>query len=281
MCRVLEVSRSGYYAWRSRPPSDRRIADLILEEQIKEIHARSYGTYGAPRIHAELAALDVRVARKRIARLMRRLGITGVTRRRSVVTTVRDEDSRPVPDLVNRDFRADGPNLLWVADITYVPTQNGFIYLAVVLDAWSRRVVGWAMATRLHTAIVLDALEMALKARKPVGVIHHSDQGGQYTSIAFGKRCREAGVRPSMGSVGDAYDNALCETFFATLECELLARISTPTPSDARRRIFSFIEGWYNTRRRHSAIGYLAPAAFELEHFTAERPATEPNASPH
>jgi putative transposase len=281
MCRVLHVSCSGYYAWRSRPPSDRRIADLILEEQIKEVHAHSYGTYGAPRIHAELAARGVRVARKRIARLMRRLGITGVTRRRRVVTTVRDEARRPAPDLVNRDFRADGPNRLWVADITYVPTQSGFIYLAIVLDAWSRRVVGWAMTNRLHTEIVLDALEMALKARKPVGVIHHSDQGTQYTSIAFGQRCREAGVRPSMGSVGDAYDNALCETFFATLECELLARIPMPTPVQARREIFTFIEGWYNTRRRHSAIGYLAPAAFERDHFTAERTSAESQVGEH
>jgi putative transposase len=263
MCHVLEVSTSGYYAWRSRSPSDRRIWDLILQEQIKEVHAASYGTYGAPRIHAELAARGLRVARKRVARLMRQLGIMGVTRRRRVVTTVRDKENRPAPDLVDRDFRAEGPNRLWVADITYVPTLSGFLYLAVVLDAWSRRIVGWSMASSLHATLVLDALEMAIQARKPVGVIHHSDQGSQYTSIAFGNRCREAGVRPSMGSVGDAYDNAMCETFFATLECELLARTPRATHSEARRAIFAFIEGWYNTRRRHSAIGYVAPAAFE------------------
>jgi putative transposase len=263
MCRVLEVSPSGYYAWGVRPPSARARRDGELLERILVIHAESRGTYGAPRVQAELRAQGVSVSRKRVARLMRQAGLHGVSRRRFVVTTVRDKDALPAPDLVQRDFEAAGPNQLWVADITYIPTWAGFLYLAVVLDAWSRRAVGWAMATHLRTELVLEALEMAVRQRQPRGVIHHSDQGSQYTSIAFGKRCREAGVRPSMGSVGDAYDNALCESFFATLECELLARRRFATPAEARLGVFDFIEGFYNPRRRHSALGYLSPLEFE------------------
>ena len=165
--------------------------------------------------------------------------------------------------LVVRDFAAPGPDQLWVADITYIPTWAGFLYLAVVLDACSRRIVGWSMATSLASQLVLDALNMALLARRPNGVIHHSDQGSQYTSIAFGHRCREAGVRPSMGSVGDAYDNAMCESFFATLECELLDRRRFKTQAEARIAVFEFIEGFYNPRRRHSSIGYLSPIDYE------------------
>jgi len=167
------------------------------------------------------------------------------------------------PDLVQRRFTAEGRDRLWVADITYIPTWTGFLYLAVVLDAWSRRVVGWSMATHLRTELVLQALEMALGQRRPSSVIHHSDQGTQYTSIAFGQRCREAGVRPSMGSVGDCYDNAMCESFFATLECELLDRHRFRNPAEAQRLTFDFLEGWYNPHRRHSALGYLSPMEFE------------------
>jgi putative transposase len=214
-------------------------------------------------VQAELRAQGVSVSRKRVARLMRQAGLHGVSRRRFVVTTVRDKDAVPAPDLVERDFEAAGPDRLWVADITYIPTWAGFLYLAVVLDAWSRRVVGWAMERHLRTELVLEALEMAVRQRQPRGVIHHSDQGCQYTSIAFGKRCREAGVRPSMGSVGDAYDNAMCESFFATLECELLDRRRFATPAEARLAVFDFIEGFYNPRRRHSALGYLSPLEYE------------------
>jgi putative transposase len=242
---------------------------MILQEQIKAIHAESYGTYGTPRVHAELAARRFRVSRKRIARLMRLLGIAGVTRRRRRLTTIRREGARPAPDLVDRNFRAEAPNRLWVADITYIPVQGGFLYLAVVLDAWSRRIVGWSMANRLHTELVLDALEMAVRVRRPEDVIHHSDQGCQYTSVAFGARCRELGVRPSMGSVGDAYDNALCETFFATLESELLARIGLLTAQAVRREVFTFIEGWYNPRRRHSALNYMSPSDYEARYSAA------------
>jgi putative transposase len=182
------------------------------------------------------------------------------------VTTQRDNAAEPAEDLVNRNFAADGPNRLWVADITYIPTMAGFLYLAVVLDAWSRRVVGWAMATHLKTALVLDALEMALVQRRPESVIHHSDHGSQYTAFAFGARCRKAGVRPSMGSVGDCFDNAMCESFFATLECELLAQHVFRTPEEASQAVFDFIEGWYNTHRRHSSLGLISPAAFERRH---------------
>jgi putative transposase len=263
MCRVLEVSASGYYAWRKRPLSARARADVELTAPIQVIHRESRGTYGAPRVHAELAAHGIRIGRKRVARLMRSLGIAGVSRRRQFRTTVRDKTARPAPDLVDRDFRTAGPDQLWVADITYVPTGAGFLFLAVVLDAWSRRVIGWAMETHLRTELVLAALDMAVAQRRPTDVIHHSDQGCQSTAVAFGSRCREAGVRPSMGSVGDAYDNALCESFFATLECELLDRERFRTPAEARLAIFDFIEGWYNPRRRHSALGYLSPLAYE------------------
>jgi putative transposase len=197
---------------------------------------------------------------------MRTAGLRGVSRRRFVATTVRDERARPAPDLVERQFEAKAANQLWVADITYLPTWAGFLYLAVVLDVFSRRVVGWAMETHLRAELVLTALEMAVTRRKPADVIHHSDQGCQYTSIAFGNRCQALGVRPSMGSVGDAYDNAMAESFFATLECELLDRQRFQTQVEARMAVFEWIEAWYNPRRRHSAIGYLSPVDFERSH---------------
>ncbi len=263
MCALLGVSASGYYAWSQRPQSRRAERDEELLKQIRSVHERSRGTYGAPRIRAELVASGTPVGRKRVARLMREAGLQGASRRRWATTTVRDKKVRPAPDLVDRDFSAEGRDRLWVADITYIPTWAGFLYLAVVLDAWSRRVVGWSMATHLRTELVLDALNMALEQRRPEGVIHHSDQGTQYTSIAFGLRCGEAGVRPSMGSVGDCFDNALCESFFATLECELLDRRRFKNQQEARMAVFEFLEGWYNLHRRHSALGYLSPAEFE------------------
>jgi putative transposase len=263
MCRLLEVSTSGYYAWRKRPSSARARVDAGLSICIQAIHERSRATYGAPRIHAELAAAGIRIGRKRVARLMDAAGLRGVSRRKWITTTVRDRTARPAPDLVDRNFTAAGPNRLWVADITYVPTWAGFLYLAVVLDAFSRRVVGWAMATHLRTELVLAALNMALGQRRPTEVIHHSDQGTQYTSLAFGKRCEQAGVRPSMGSVGDCFDNAMCESFFATLECELLDRCRFKTQAEARMATFDFIEGWYNPHRRHSALDYHSPINYE------------------
>ena len=264
MCRVLGVSTSGYYAWLKRQSSQRSREDAILTDRIRWIHLRSRGTYGSPRIHAELRDEGVHVSRKRVARLMRAAGLQGVSRRKSTRTTIRQPGAQRAPDLVKRDFTVDGPNKLWVADITYIRTWAGFLYLAVVVDAWSRRVVGWAMANHLRTELVNGALEMAVRQRRPKGVIHHSDQGSQYTSLAFGKRCREANVRPSMGSVGDCYDNALCESFFATLECELLDRRSFRSREEAGRVVFEFIEGWYNPHRRHSSIGYASPVRYEM-----------------
>jgi putative transposase len=266
MCRVLGVSPGGYYARQTRPPSARARVDAELSARIAEIHRRSRQTYGAPRIQVELAEQGNRVSIKRVARLMRAAGLRGVSRRNWITTTVRDRAARPAPDLVERNFTALAPNRLWVADITYIPTWAGFLYLAVVLDVFSRRIVGWAMETYLRTELVLKALDMALGQRRPAAVIHHSDQGCQYTSIAFGKRCEQAGVRPSMGSVGDCFDNAMCESFFATLECELLDRHRFKTQIEARMAVFDFIEGWYNPHRRHSALDYLSPINYERSH---------------
>jgi putative transposase len=276
MCRVLGVSPSGYYAWQHRPLSARAQQDAELTMRIHTIHLESRGTYGAPRVQAELAAQGIHVGRKRVARLLRAACLQGVSRRKWVTTTTRDPEARPAPDLVQRNFRAEGPDQLWVADITYVPTEAGFLYLAAVLDAWSRRVIGWAMATHLRTELVLAALDMALEQRRPYGVIHHSDHGCQYTAVTYGERCLAFGVRPSMGSVGDAYDNALCESFFATLECELLDRERFRTPAEARRAIFDYIEGWYNPRRRHSALGYESPLEYERRHAASRFRATAP-----
>ena len=266
MCRLLEVSTSGYYAWLKRPPSKRSREDAILTDRIRWIYLLSRSSYGAPRVYEELKDEGVRVGRKRVARLMRAAGLQGISRRKRVRTTVRKPGARPAPDLVDRDFTADRPDQLWVADITYIRTWAGFLYLAVVMDAYSRRVVGWAMSNHLRTELVIDALQMAIQQRRPRGVIHHSDQGSQYTSLAFGKRCREANIRPSMGSVGDCYDNALCESFFATLECELLDRHRFRSRDQAGRSVFEFIEGWYNPHRRHSSIGYTSPVKYEMEH---------------
>jgi transposase InsO family protein len=266
MAEVLRVSRSGFYAWLERPPSVRAERDAEIVGAIRASHAESDGSYGALRIHADLQESGVRVGKKRVARLMRQHGIVGVTRRRGPTATTRAPGTPKGPDLVQREFAADRPDVLWVADITYVPTGSGFLYLAVVLDVFSRRVVGWAMAGHLRTELVLAALDMAVAQRKPEGVVHHSDHGSQYTALAFGARCREAGVRPSLGSVGDCFDNAMCESFFATLECELLDRRRFITKAEARMALFHFIEGWYNPRRRHSALGYDSPVAHEQKH---------------
>ena len=276
MCRVLKVSTSGYYAWSDRPPSPRAIDDAVVLERIRTIHAESDATYGMPRVRAELIEQGLKISGKRVARLMRRNAIRGISRRRGfVVTTQRDQRQRPAPDLVKREFRADGPNQLWVADMTYVPTWAGFIYLAIVLDVWSRRIVGWAIGEQMTAELVLAALNMALQQRRPTGVIHHSDQGSQYTSVAFGERCKKMGVRPSMGTMGDAYDNAMAESFFATLECELLDRRSWRTKAEARTALFTWIEGWYNPRRLHSSLGYCSPMKYEEKYGANNDRATE------
>ena len=274
MAHVLGVSKAGYYAWLRRPPSAHAVADAALLKRVRTVHASSRQTYGAPRVHADLWAQGERHGRKRIARLMRDAGETGTVcaglvgachRRGGPATTRRDKEARPAPDLVDRHFTASGPNQLWVADMTYLPTAAGFLYLAVVLDVWSRKVVGWSMANHLRAELVLDALEMAIGQRRPKDVVHHSDQGSQSTSLAFGKRCNEAGVRPSMGSVGDAYDNAMAESFFSTLEAELLSRRRFASQAEARMACFSYIEGCYNPVRLHSGLGYRSPMAYEAD----------------
>jgi len=265
MCRVLGISSSGYYAWTKRAPSRRAQSNAALTETVRTIHAVSRGTYGAPRVHAELAANGIPASKNRVARLMRNASVVGVSRRKFVVTTMRD-GGRQAPDLVDRTFTADAPNVLWVADITYIPTWMGFLYLAVVLDVFSRRIVGWSMSSTLHVTVVLDALSMALTMRRPKGVIHHSDQGSQYTSIAFGNRCREAGVRPSMGSVGDCYDNAMMESFWGTMQLELLDTKAWQTRDELANAIFEWIECWYNPKRRHSSVGMHSPVTFETLH---------------
>jgi putative transposase len=267
MCNTLQVSKSGFYDWHKRAPSKRHVANVKLLEQIKAAHTMSDETYGMPRIRAELADAATVASRKRIAAVMRANGIAGVSRRRSYcVTTKRNPKDRPAPDLVKREFVATDINQLWVADMTYVPTWQGFLYLAVVTDVYSRKVVGWAFGARMTVDLVLAALNMALFTRKPQSVIHHSDQGSQYTATVFGKRCHEMGVRPSMGTVGDAYDNAMAESFFATLECELIDRRSWTTLTEARLAIFTWIESWYNPKRRHSSIGQISPIEFERRH---------------
>lgn len=266
MCKALRVSRSGYYAWRDRPPSRRSREDAALSAKILQIHERSRGTYGSPRVHAELRAIGIRCSRKRVARLMREAGLRGCIRGRRKRTTRRNEHAAVLAqDLVRRQFAAPAPNKLWTADITYVPTEEGFLYLALVLDVYSRRLVGWAMEGHLRTELVLGALEMALWRRKPApGLIHHSDRGVQYTALSFGKRLEEAGIVASMGRVGCALDNAIfSESFVATLKTELVSRLRFPSREVAKTAIFEYLEAFYNRTRIHSSLGYRSPADFE------------------
>lgn len=264
LCRVLGVSTSGFYAWRKRGPSSRARQDAELTRRIVRIHQASRGTYGAPRVHAELTlGQGIRCSKKRVARLMRQAGLQGVYRRRLRGCTRRDAARAPYPDLVQRVFAASAPNQLWVADLTQHRTAEGWLYLAVVIDAFSRKVVGWAMGERPVTELVLAAVDMAVWNRRPhPGVIPHSDHGTQYTSLVFTRRLREAGIVGSMGSVGDALDNAVAESFFAMLQTELLDRGSWATRQRLRSAIFDYIEAFYNRRCRHSALGYLSPVEF-------------------
>jgi len=273
MCRVLGVSRAGFYAFERRAPCDRALGDVWLLHEIRRIHSDNRGLYGSPRIHAELAEQGVCVGRKRVERLMRQAGIEGAHMRRRRSGTVRMPGIVPADDLVCRDFVATAPNQLWLADLKEVETAEGKLYLAAVTDCFSRRVVGWAMAAHMRAELVVQALELAIARRRPQArVVHHSDHGSQYTSLAFGRRCREAGIAKSMGSVGDCYDNALAESVWATLTKELLCRQSFATRAEARTAIFDYLECFYNPLRRHSSLGQVSPAEFERR--AAERPAT-------
>jgi len=264
MCRVLEVSTSGYYAWRTRAPSARAKSDAALGQQIVELHERSRRIYGAPKLHADLKDLDIRVGRKRVARLMSLHGIVGVSRRKGCRTTRRDRDARPAPDLVERNFTARAADQLWVADITYVPTKEGWLYLAVVLDLYSRRVVGWAMKSTMQDELVREALRAAILKRRPEsGLLCHSDRGTQYASEEYQKQLKSGGLICSMSRKGNCYDNAAVESFFASLKRELVHRTTFQTHRQARAAMFEWIEVWYNRQRRHSTLGYLSPEAFE------------------
>ncbi|MBA3617065.1 MAG: IS3 family transposase [Rubrobacteraceae bacterium] len=246
LCQVLKVSRSGYYAWKERPQSRRSVEDASLTAKIREIHERSRRTYGYPRVHAELRSLGVECGRRRVARLMREASLSGCMRGRRRSTTRRDERAAPAPDLVDRRFLAAAPDRLWLADITYLPTREGFLYLAFILDACTRRIVGWSMASHLRAESVVDALQMALWRRgSPSGVIHHSDRGSQYTALSFGQRLEEAGMFPSMGRVGSALDNAMAESFVSTLKAEMGASVFSDREA-ARIAAFDYIEGFYN-----------------------------------
>jgi putative transposase len=264
LCKVLKVSRSGYYAWRDRPPSKRTKENAALTERIREVHHTSRGTYGYPRVHAELRALGVRCSRKRVARLMRKDGLRGCMRGcRRKHTTRQDPLAVPAPDLVERNFVAMAPNKLWTADVTYLPTDEGFLYLAFILDVYSRKVVGWSMANHLRSELVAATLQMAIYRRNPsAGLIHHSDRGVQYTALSFGRKFEEAGIVPSMSRVGSALDNAISESFVSTLKSEIGVSCY-PTRQAARASVFEFIELFYNRVRRHSSLGYLSPAEYE------------------
>jgi len=266
LCSLLEVSRSGYYAWCVRPPSQRAIADHELTEDIRNIHESSEQRYGSPRIHEELAANDTHVGRKRVARLMKENGLSARIKRRFVKTTDSNHDFPIAPNLLQRDFTADAPNEIWVGDITYLDTREGWLYLAVLIDLYSRRVVGWAMSERIDTALAMGALNMALARRKPRrGLVHHTDRGCQYASHEYRRLLRDIGAECSMSRKGDCWDNAVAESFFASLRKELTNRVDFHNRDAARSVVFEYIEAFYNRVRRHSTINYQSPNDFERE----------------
>ncbi len=278
LCSVLAVSRQAYYAWRSRPPSTRELRDIELKALIIEVFDESRRTYGAPRIAKTLRRKRGQpVATKRIARLMGELGLQGLSRGgKGRGTTVQDPAARPAPDLLERDFTAAAPNLVWVADITYVRCFDGWLYLAIVMDLFSRKIVGWSMRASLEAEIVSDALAMAVARRRPAaGVVHHSDRGSQYTSLLMGKTLRELDVVASMGSRGCAYDNAACESAIGTIKLELVEQHVFATRDVARLRVFDYIEAFYNPLRMHSTLGDLSPDEYEAAyHATLTEAAT-------
>ena len=270
-CELLGVSESGYWAWCKRPPSDRALHDAWLTERIRVIHAASGGRYGSPRVHAMLRREGVWVGEKRVARLMANAGLQGAYRRRRRGCTVPVEGVEPFADKVKRDFRPDAPDRVWAADIKQIKTGEGWLYLAAVQDLFSRRIIGWAMDDNMRAPLVVAALEMAVKQRRPdAGTVHHSDHGGQYVSLALGQTCHDAGIAQSMGAVGTCFDNAVAETFFATLTKEkLLHQAPTggwKTRAELRSAVFEYIEGFYNPTRIHSTLGMRSPVEYEADH---------------
>lgn len=264
MCRVLEVSTSGYYDWRKRPESRRQKEDRRLVVEIKAIHSESRQTYGSPRIHDELKDRGIRCGRKRVARLMRLHDISAKQKRRFKATTDSKHTLPVAENVLNRQFTPSAPNVAWSADITYIPTRQGWLYLAVVMDLFSRRIVGWSMHKRLHRSLVLDALKMALRGRSPrPGLIHHSDRGSQYASGDYQALLDAQQMVCSMSRRGNCWDNAPVESFFSTLKRELVHRRRYRTRAEARAELFEYIEVWYNRRRRHSSLGYQSPVKYE------------------
>lgn len=269
LCSVLNVTRQGYWAWKRRPPGPRRQEDERLKPLVLAAWEESDRTYGAPRVHAELRlGAGVRVGKKRVARLMREQRIQGVSRRRGWVrTTIQDPHTAPAPDLVRRDFTATRPDQTWVADITYVPTYEGWLFLAAVMDLYSRKIVGWSMRDDLEAPLVVDAISMAIARRKPKpGLVHHSDRGSQYTSLAMGKTLRDSRIMASMGSVGDPWDNASAESCISTIKNELVKQRTFVTRDQARLALFRYIESFYNPLRRHSSLGMLSPNDYEARY---------------
>jgi putative transposase len=261
MCRTLRVSRQGFYDWESRPPSEHEVTDQLLAAEIEAIWECSARTYGAPRAHAWLRRQGYRVARKRVARIMRENGWVGISGRRRVRTTLVDKTAQGAEDRVARNFTPVAPDVTWAGDITYIATGEGWVFLATVIDLFSRRVIGWAVGDHLRTPLVLAALEMAVATRggRIDGVVFHSDRGCQYTSREYRRLCQQLGVTQSMGATGICFDNAAAEAFFATLKRELVHRRRFASRAEARREIVRWIEGWYNARRLHSSIAYLTP----------------------
>lgn len=267
MCRVLDVSPSGYYAWRKRPFSQREMANQELLKAIKEAHQESKGTYGSPRIYAEIKE-QIPCSLNRVARVMRKQGITAKQKKRYKQTTKANAAHPVAPNLLDGDFMAEAPNEKWTTDITYISTLEGWLYLAVVLDLFSRRIVGWAMSARMTSDLVIDALHMALRKRQPpADLIHHSDRGSQYTGAPYQKLLMDNQFLISMSGTGNCYDNAPIESFFGSLKMELVHHIIYETRAQARTDIFFYIEAFYNRQRRHSTLGYVSPAAYEAAYY--------------
>jgi putative transposase len=271
LCRTLGVTRSGFYDWQRQPLSDRALADWLLTEQIRCIFEESEQTYGSPRVFKELVlGRGVRIGEKRVARLMRQAGLVSIYAKKRKGSTTRAKEHPLAPDLVQRDFSVDGPDQLWVADFSQLTTWQGTAYVAVVADAFSRLCLGWSVRADKTVELVLEALDMAIWRRgqmRATGAIHHSDQGSQYTSFAFTRRLAAEGIVASMGTVGDALDNAMCESLIGTMKIEKLDRQSWRSVEDVRAAVFEWIESWYNRRRRHSSLGYLSPLEYESQHY--------------